>query len=218
MDGPRSRGALVAALVLALGGSASSAHAAGVSNAGVVAFAAKNGAPKQSQSQKNKKEQDAAKPAVEAEGAAEATPPPPPPPPPPALVGLESPKSPKKPVSKCMYAEHEQIVRARVMADAGWGVFAASYLASAITGLLVDGRYFVPIVGPYIAIPDSLSGEGVILGLTLGTLQLVSLPIAITGTVRKRILSKRLYGDDRGTKQAGRRDLRWSPTGLTLRF
>ena len=117
-----------------------------------------------------------------------------------------------------MYAEHEQIVRARVMADAGWGVFAASYLASAITGLLVDGRYFVPIVGPYIAIPDSLSGEGVILGLTLGTLQLVSLPIAITGTVRKRILSKRLYGDDRGTKQTGRRDLRWSPTGVTLRF
>lgn len=142
-----------------------------------------------------------------------------PPPPPPALdtaapIAAEGPKNIK---CDCHIETQREFARAGVMKKAGWGIFGASLGVSAVYGLLVNGAYLIPVVGPYIGIANDETVEGGFLGVTLGTIQLVSLPIAIVGTVRRHRLAKRIAANKQKTAKL-RSNLQLSGSGLQLRF
>ena len=84
---------------------------------------------------------------------------------------------------------------------AGWGVFGGVYLVTALAGLmLLDGeatdsgeectncddvgpRMLIPLVGPFMAIPDADGADGRAVCAVLGVLQIAGLTMGIVGTL-----------------------------------
>jgi hypothetical protein len=97
------------------------------------------------------------------------------------------------------------------MMIAGWGVFGGMYLFSMLVGgLMLSGgdsdpnttctncddvgpKLFIPIVGPFLAIPGADGTDGKVVVVILGIGQLAGISLAIAGTVRYSIQKKRFY-------------------------
>lgn len=97
---------------------------------------------------------------------------------------------------------------------AGWSSFGGVYLITALSGLLllsgdatgpgeectncdeVGPRMLIPLVGPFMAIPDADGADGQVVCAILGVLQIAGLSIGITGTViyakKKRVYREAL--------------------------
>jgi hypothetical protein len=147
-------------------------------------------------------------------------PPPPPPPPPRGDKGAREAAAPSK--SAAIHPDYyKELGRSQAMSSGGWGVTAGGLGMSLAYALSDNGAYAIPLVGPYIGIADEDSVGGLFLGLTLGTMQVIALPIAIVGTVRKVRIQRRIR-DANAAKSASRRSgklrTEWTGSGLTLRF
>ncbi|MEZ4384926.1 MAG: hypothetical protein R3A79_26590 [Nannocystaceae bacterium] len=142
---------------------------------------------------------------------------PPPPPPPPARVDKPAPPAKRVAVHPDYYKE---LGRNQAMANGGWGAFAGGFGVSLVYALLWNGAYAIPVVGPFIGVADDDSVGGFFLGVTLGSLQLISLPIAIVGTVRKARIKRHIDEVNRTPTTAARRRVKadWTGAGLRLQF
>ena len=176
------------------------------------AMSAAKGKSKKKNKKKNKKKESEAE-----DGSSESLPPPPPPPLPPSIAEPVAAEGPKNIVCDCHVETERQFGRAGAMKSAGWGVFGTSLGVSAVYGLLINGAYLIPIVGPYIGIANDETLGGLFLGVTLGTAQLVSLPIAIVGTVRRHRLAGRIAANKKRSAFI-RTNLEFSGSGIKLHF
>ena len=147
---------------------------------------------------------------------------PPPPPPPPPKDKKEARKAAASPRPAALHPDYyKELGRSQAMASGGWGVAAAGLGVSLAYAITYNGAYYIPLVGPYIGIADDDSVGGLFLGLTLGTMQVIALPIAIVGTVRKARIQRRIRDASAATSASRRSpELRpeWTGSGLRLRF